>query len=595
MMNSIFLPLIAFTFLAASLFGFAAELHVAQDHPQAADTGPGTVERPFKTVGRAARSLKAGDTAILHAGIYRESVEVKADGTKAQPIRLVAAPGERVILTGADRLTDLQKEGDTDVYRVEWPHRFITWNKTMTHPEDAHHAVIGRAEQVWVNGYLMRQVLNRDHLAPGAFFVDTDAKRLYIRGSGNEDLNRAFVEASARNVIFRTEGDHVQVRGIHFRYAANRAQEGAVQLAGAFNVLEDCVVERTNSIGAVFLGEKNVVRRSTFRDNGQLGFSAYRAHDLLFTDSLVENNNTKNFSRGWEAGGNKIVLCRGVVLERSRFERNRGAGIWFDIGNEKCTVRNNLIKDNEDAGIFYEISYSLHAHDNVIVGNGFAVTQGAWGAQAGIVLSSSPNSVIERNLIVGNREGFNFREQGRTTPTIESDEGVAVWNHDEIIRNNIFAYNQDTQVWGWFDINDERHWPASMKREERRVKSEEQEDKPGNLAADYVAKDEKGQPTGLTLEKLDLSFRDNLYYAAPGQGMIRWGVTWKRNEAYPAPAAFAKALGISEGERLFQPGFADLHTLDFRVPPEVMKAIRPNYPKGEVPGVKLGVLPVGKR
>ncbi|MBW3622284.1 MAG: right-handed parallel beta-helix repeat-containing protein [Armatimonadetes bacterium] len=569
----------------------AAVYEVSPDHSQATDEGPGTAGRPWKTFARAAEAVKAGDTVLLHAGTYREGVTVKADGTATQPIRFIAAPGEHVVVTGADRLTMLKIDGDHPVYQAEWPHRFNTWIESMAHPNDERHVVIGRAEQVFVNGYLMRQVLDRDQLALGTFYADVDAKRLYVWGSGNEDLTKADVEASTRQTVFQAEGDHIQIKGIRFRYAANRAQQGAVLMSGDHGVMEDCIIERTNAIGATFTGKNIIVRRSTFRENGQLGFSAVRAHDLLFTDSLVEDNNTKNFSRGWEAGGNKIVLCRGVVLEKSRFLRNRGVGIWFDIGNEKCTVRNNLIRDNEDAGIFYEISYSLHAHDNVIVGNGFAVTQGAWGAQAGISLSSSPDCIIERNLIVGNREGFNFREQIRTTPTIENQKEVPVWNHDEVIRNNIFAYNQDAQVWGWFDVNDERHWPKGTAKAAGGTDSAA---KPDNLAAEYVAKDERGQPTGLSLEKLNFRFANNVYVAKPHQGMIHWGVTWKRHEKYPTPAAFAKALGIETGARALLPGFADLHMLDFRVPPEVMKRIRENYPKGTVPGVNLGVLPKAK-
>ena len=138
------------------------------------------------------------------------------------------------------------------------------------------------------------------------------------------------------------------------------------------------------------------------------------------TGCTVRNNNTKGFDRGWEAGGDKICLTRGAILENSIFVDNRGNGIWFDIGNEDCEVRNCLIANNEDAGIFYEISYGLHAHDNVIVGNGFAFTPGAWGATAGISLSSSPGCTIERNLILGNKEGFNFREQSRSTPRIDN-------------------------------------------------------------------------------------------------------------------------------------------------------------------------------
>ena len=117
-----------------------------------------------------------------------------------------------------------------------------------------------------------------------------------------------------------------------------------------------------NSSGATFAASGLVVRRCTFQENGQLGFGAARAHGLLVSDCVVRNNNVKGFDRGWEAGGDKLVLCRGAVLEKCQFVGNRGNGVWFDIGNEKCVVRNCLIADNEDAGIFYEISFGLHAH-----------------------------------------------------------------------------------------------------------------------------------------------------------------------------------------------------------------------------------------
>jgi hypothetical protein len=62
------------------------------------------------------------------------------------------------------------------------------------------------------------------------------------------------------------------VRGLQFRYAANAAQHGAVVLAGHHDGFEDCVIEDTNASGATFTGQDMVVRRCTFRDNGQLGF-----------------------------------------------------------------------------------------------------------------------------------------------------------------------------------------------------------------------------------------------------------------------------------------------------------------------------------
>jgi hypothetical protein len=566
----------------------AATYEVAQRNPHASDEGPGTTQRPWKTIAKAAVNAGQGDVVIIRDGVYRERVLVKNSGTKQSPIRFEAAVGEHVVITGADRLTGWRKGDDAKpTYSITWPHKFIGWNRSMAHPDDEYHRTIGRCEQVAVDGYLLRQVLNADQLAPGAFFVDVTNKTLFVWDVENRDLNKTHVEASVRQEVLRVEGDHVQVRGLRFRYAANMAQHGAVVLAGRHDTMEDCVVEAVNASGATFLGQDAVVRRCVFRDNGQLGFGASRAHRLLFTECLVENNNTKGFDRGWEAGGDKLVLCRDAVLERSRFVRNRGTGIWFDIGNTNCTVQQCLIADNEDAGIFYEISFRLHAHDNVIVGNGFAATAGAWGAQAGISLSSSPGGVVERNLIVGNREGFNFREQTRTTPTIEDPTSHAVWNHDELIRHNAIALNRDAQVWGWFDVKDNRHWPVNGVPPNETVSVTAA--KPADIVGAYGAKSARGQPQGLTLDKLQLRFEQNVYFAAPGQGWFRWGPTWARNKSYAALSEFRSDLGIDADSQVIDPGFANVHELDLRLRAEVMALFKECYPQGPVPGVILGV------
>jgi len=566
----------------------AATYQVVQQSPQATDDGPGSPDRPWKTITKAAEQVKPGDVVIIHGGVYRERVAVKSSGTVQSPIRFEAAAGEHIVVTGADRLTGWRKADEQrPIYAVAWPHRFVTWNPNMTHPDDEYHRIIGRCEQVIVDNYLMRQVLSADQLAPGTFFADVTSKTLFAWDIGSRDLNKVHVEACGRQEIFRVEGSYVQLRGFRFRYAANMAQHGAVVLAGHHNVMEDCVIESMNSLGATFSGEDAVVRRCVFRSNGQMGFGANRAHGLLFSECLVEHNNPKGYDRGWEAGGNKLVLCRDAVLERSRFVRNRGNGIWFDIGNTNCTVRQCLIADNEDAGIFYEISFRLQAHDNVIIGNGFAPTAGAWGAQAGISLSSSPGCIVERNAILGNREGFNFREQTRTTPMIEDRAGQPVWNHDELIRHNLIVRNRDAQVWGWFDVEDDRHWPASGARTNQT--SATTTSKPKDNAAADGAKINKGQPQGLSLEKLRLRFEGNKYFAASGQGWFRWGVTWSRHRSYPSLGEFRAELGIDAESEVFDPAFADLLQLDLRLSAEQMARCQESYPQGPVPEVLLGL------
>lgn len=544
----------------------------------------------FRTIGEAARGVGPGDTVLIHSGVYREGVTVGASGTASRPIRFEAAPAANVTVTGADVLTGWTREpGPDNVFSVAWPHSFIG-GPTHSHPDDSEHLLIGRAEQVHVQGYALHQVLRREQMSRGTFFADLDDKRLYVWSANNFDItkNGQKVEASTRPVLWQCKGDYVTLRGIRFRYAANAAQQGAGQFAGRHDVVEDCVFERTNGNGCPFQTPDITVRRCTFQDNGQLGFGAAGAHNLRLTGCTVRDNNTKNFGRGWEAGGLKIVLSRGAVLENSRFVDNRGVGVWFDIGNEDCEVRNCLIADNEDAGIFYEISYGLHAHDNVIVGNGFADTPGAWGAAAGICLSSSPGCVIERNLIVANKEGFNFREQGRTTPRIGAPRGageVPIWNHDETIRHNVLADNRDAQSWGWFDVLDERHWPRAMQKNKADAGEAAQDQ-----AKAFGAKDSNGQPVGLSLENLKFTFAGNLYTPGDGGGLFHWGTSWRRNKAYPTLAAVRQELGLEQNSVVAPFLFGDSLTRDFRVPANSPALKMGCYPRGAVPDVQLGVL-----
>lgn len=527
----------------------------------------------FRTIQTAARKVNPGDVVLIHSGVYRETVIIEKNGTATNPIRFEAAPGENVVVTGLDRLTRWRKENG-NIFSSEWPYVFIGWSKTNAYPDDEYHRLIGRAEQVTINGQLLRQVLRRNQLLPGFFYVDLANKRLYVSPPGGENPNAGSVdiEAATRSLLWKCKADYVIVRGIHFRYGANPAQKYGVVFGGRADVAQDCTFENLNGAGAGFGGIDQIARRCVFQNNGQLGFGAYRADNLLLSECTIRNNNTKGFNKQWEAGGLKMVLSRGVTLEKSRFVANHGCGIWFDIGCENSTVRNCLVADNEDAGIFYEISYGLNAHDNVVTGNGFANDPRAWGGQAGIVLSSSPKCVVERNLLVGNREGFNFREQSRVTPRIDSrnpKQEELVWNHDERICNNVIAYNRDAQTRGWFGVNDQRYWPGKL-----------QEPNPELAAPPTV---------GDSLEKLHFDLSHNVYACQDNQPFFIWGTSWLRHIAYSTIADIQADLDLEQGGQLVSLEFRNIRELDFRLPPESPVFQMDCYPRGEVPGVVLSV------
>ncbi len=534
-------------FLIAAALLAVASARAATYHVSTAgsDTAAGTDAAPWRTIQHAVDALKPGDTAVIHKGIYREGIEVKSGGTADAPIAIVAFPGAHVVVSGADLLSDgwTKIDGSEGAYSHEWSLRFpINGPNDLTHPGDPEHVLTGRAEQVIHAGRLLRQVLRREHLAPGSFFVDLDAKKLavWLRDGGNPE--RTDVETSARGQWFAASAgvSNVRIRGITFRHAANHAQRGAFNIGGGATkgwLVEDCVFERASGPGASFSGDGLVVRRCNFQDNGQLGFGAYACNNTRMEDCGIYRNNTKGFSTGWEAGGLKITMSRSFGMFRCRAVDNRGVGIWYDIGNEKSEVANCFIADNDEAGIFYEISYSLHAHDNLLVNNANLgeKPRGAWGS-GGITLSSSEDCIVEHNTLIGNRDGITFREQNRTTPRIGGGD-VRVLNKNHLIRNNIIACSQGYNVAFWMDTTFFGPHPK------------------GHDKSDPIFEDPK-----------TLSFRleNNLLFALPGRPNYLYGCEWRaKSKRAETPVAFTEASGITDNSVVADPKFTDILAHDF--------------------------------
>jgi hypothetical protein len=80
----------------------AATCVVDQAAPGAADTNPGTEDKPFKTVQHAADAARPGDTIYVMAGRYDERVKVKAGGTEGKLIAFVARPRRSATVRGFD-------------------------------------------------------------------------------------------------------------------------------------------------------------------------------------------------------------------------------------------------------------------------------------------------------------------------------------------------------------------------------------------------------------------------------------------------------------------------------------------------------------
>ena len=108
----------------------------------------------------------------------------------------------------------------------------------------------------------------------------------------------------------------------------------------------------------------------------------------------------------------------------------------------------------------------------------------------------------------------------------------------------MFALNRDAQVWGWFDVDDGRHWPAAMQDAAKGDKGKAARTLPRAIRPKTAR-----MPDGLSLEKLSIAFENNLYDARPWQGLFHWGVDWRQHKKYLTLADVHAELNLDNGGR----------------------------------------------
>jgi hypothetical protein len=105
---------------------FSKTYFVDNNSANADDNGPGTRERPFRTINKAAHVLQPGGRVVIASGVYRECVRPVRGGTgPARMIGYEAAPGARVFIKGSEVLTQ------------GWQQRAVSAFRRMPNPQAA--------------------------------------------------------------------------------------------------------------------------------------------------------------------------------------------------------------------------------------------------------------------------------------------------------------------------------------------------------------------------------------------------------------------------------------------------------------------------
>jgi hypothetical protein len=259
--------------------------------------------------------------------------------------------------------------------------------------------------------------------------------------------NLTYPDANGIQGEFR---DNVTIKNLIIEKFASQAQFGAIT-SGKNWIIDSNVIRWNHGGGIRFTsnsadGRVSVVRNNYVYENGQIGIvsgfmswegilksqlspgfknnvknvypDAYFWEDATYLNvalypsstngGIVEantiiGNNYAGYNYGWEAGGTKFTNTTNLKISRNYVYRNHGPGLWTDINNKDALIEANLVEENDDAGIFHEISFGGTIRCNISRNNKFDNSGNSNHSQ--LLISSTNYTSVLDNRIEGVEKG----------------------------------------------------------------------------------------------------------------------------------------------------------------------------------------------
>lgn len=412
---------------------FAREYHVSIGGNDAAN---GSVEKPLRTINRAAQLALPGDTVTVHQGTYREWIDPLNGGeSNARRILYRAAENEKVEVKGSELVTGWKREKkNKQVWKVVLPNRFFgnynpfndrlygdwLWSDKIHHTADVYLNDVSLYETFSLDKVYAPDTLRTLRNPEGCtlvWFAEVDAENTTIYANfGSVDPNKEVTEVSVRPTCFypTREGlDYITIRGFYFSQAATQWAAPTAEQIGmiATHWCKGWIIE------------DNVIKNS--RANGiTLGKERSSGHNLECNDKRLD-------------GTLHYIEVIFNVLRKGWDKDHVGSHI----------VRNNVISDCEQTGIcgsmgaaFSEI-YGNHIY-NILVKQQFGGAE-----MAGIKLHGAIDTYIHHNRI--HRSGnfglwLDWMAQGARVSSnliydnLGQDLFIEVSHGPYVVDNNIF-------------------------------------------------------------------------------------------------------------------------------------------------------------
>lgn len=179
--------------------------------------------------------------------------------------------------------------------------------------------------------------------------------------------------------------DYVTIRNLVIRNMSRRGIHAYYSMSDHWTIEHN---EVTANYSGIVFPSYSIIRNNYIHHNYNGGYLGASAHNSILEHNEIAYN-------GWEQ---KIGQSANVTFRNNFLHHNAGDAIWYDANNTGALIEGNLVEDNGQMGIFYEISGDAIIRNNIIRRSG----------DTAVFISTSKNTEIYNNTLEHNARGITY-------------------------------------------------------------------------------------------------------------------------------------------------------------------------------------------
>ncbi len=429
------------------------------------------LENPTTTES-AIEQVVTGDAIVMRGGTYRTG------GLKFnQQITIQPYKDEQPVLKGTF-VADKWESPAKGLWKTSWSRLFP--EKPADWWRDRGRTPLHRFnnDMVFVDGKFLQSAGGKGEVDENSFFIDYDAKEVYI---GIDPADKLVEITAFDSAIIRTtgkchgkdsDGKGPTIRGITFTQYAFRA----IEIEGKYpeglsaesehgkdvvgTTFEHCTISFCSRVAGYFKGDNLTIRHCLVSDTSTEGLYIIASAGVLLEKNIFRRNNIENIEGYFPAAVKIFNQCyRATCRDNLVTDLPNSNGIWYDVGNVDGRFIDNRIEEvghtsgefsyrrfwPSQNGFFFEISKGAICAGNLFVNCDHGI----------LVINSSDvqmyqNTLVNSTVCIGRNErsaaGDHFGWHPSTGPDVDERDGHVFVNNlltgNENFRRPLLAFSQ---------------------------------------------------------------------------------------------------------------------------------------------------------